>query len=59
MEHDAKIFEDMARNIDTLIPHLVGEAQKESSRASANHFRARAKELRALLEIARGQDWGQ
>lgn len=58
-EQDAKMFEDAALNINALVPHLVGDAQRRDWNARAEQYRARAKELRAILEKVRAQDWAQ
>ncbi len=53
LEKDVREWESAATTCDYLIPHLAGESQKEQFRAKAAWYRARAQEIRQLIELVK------
>ena len=51
LKQDIAQFDKMADTLESLIPHLAGKAQQDLSRAEVEVRRARAQELRTLLQM--------
>jgi hypothetical protein len=53
LNQDAKQFEDMADNLEKLIPSLAGDRQQKRAALEVSIRRLRAQELRLLIERVR------
>jgi hypothetical protein len=48
LARDIRLLEDVAYNIDLVLPHLAGDEQKSEWSAKRDFLRARAEELRGI-----------
>jgi hypothetical protein len=56
LEEDVKHWEPAAKSIDSIIPILIGDDQKQQWLATAVEYRARAKSHRALIDLVKADN---
>ncbi len=59
LEEDIKNWEDAAKACETVIPHLVGDDQKEQWRARGQSYRAQAQSHRMLIALVKAEEAGK
>jgi hypothetical protein len=53
LQEDVRHWEEAAKSIDSVVPILIGDDQKQQWRATAEEYRARANSHRALIDIVK------